>query len=205
MNRRLVLRVLVFFVLGGAFLPANDVLAQLQVCNSWENDAWVALGYKQDGEWVARGWWTVPIGGCITPEPAPLARPYYYYAIDAEGGYWKGDYSLCATVGPFYIEGDNNCRERGFVDQGFTLIDARSRRTVTVYLTEEDYQPPPKKIQRYGNNETLLTIFGIAAVFIIGAAILGGAPDKNAESCPPTERWNGFMCRPPDTKGSGNY
>src|SRR5262245_49103817 len=64
-------------------LTAEPGSSGLRLCNKTASRVGVAVGYKDEGQWVTEGWWNVTAGSCETLMPGPLvSRFYYVYAVD---------------------------------------------------------------------------------------------------------------------------
>lgn len=108
-----------------------------RVCNKTDNLVGVALGYKQDDQFVSEGWWNLEKGKCETLLQGSLvSRFYYVYAIDYQaGGEWSGTQYLCTNKGSFTIQGNKDCIKRGFERTGFMAVDIKdNQRDWTVLL-----------------------------------------------------------------------
>ena len=97
----------------------------------------MAVGYKDEGQWVTEGWWNVVAGTCETLMPGPLvSRFYYVYAIDYDqGGVWGGKAAMCTRDKMFTIKGIEDCVARGYEKTGFFEVDTGEQKSWTVQLT----------------------------------------------------------------------
>ncbi|UOM35934.1 DUF1036 domain-containing protein [Acuticoccus sp. I52.16.1] len=98
----------------------------------------IAIGYRNNEEWVSEGWWNLDAESCQVVVDGPLPSRYYYlYALDyEEGGAWGGTAFMCTSDKEFTIQGTNNCVARGYERRGFVEVDTGDRLTWTVQLTE---------------------------------------------------------------------
>jgi len=116
--------------------------ADLRLCNKTTSQIGVAIGYKDDKQWITEGWWNLPAESCETLVSGPLiSRFYYVYAIDyQQGGEWGGKAFMCTRDKEFTIRGIEDCITRGFEKTGFFEIDTGEQRSWTVQLTEPSQQ-----------------------------------------------------------------
>lgn len=108
------------FVLAfGTLFPAKSE-AKLMFCNESGKSRSVAVGYKEDGKWISKGWWNVDDKKCVTPIKEDLKTTFYYYRATSSGGDFDGgNYFFCSTGKAFTIEGDENCKSRGYERSNF--------------------------------------------------------------------------------------
>ena len=52
-----------------------------------------------------------------------LKSRYYYYYAESDSGKWDGDYIFCTQDQKFTIEGNKDCKSRGYAPEGFREID----------------------------------------------------------------------------------
>lgn len=109
--------------------------ADFQVCNDSHEDAYVAVGYFNNEDYLTRGWWQVPANGCLVIYPGPLKWPSYYVyaetATDEYGNYdvWSGNVPLCVHwPNQFEITGNASCETQ------FFEIEAGESETMTFRL-----------------------------------------------------------------------
>lgn len=110
----------------------------LRLCNRTASRVGVAIGYKENRQWVTEGWWNVNRDTCETLVAGPLvSRFYYVYALDYDhGGVWGGKAVMCTRDKMFTIQGIEDCVARGFERNGFFEVDTGEQRSWTVQLTE---------------------------------------------------------------------
>ncbi|WP_420394387.1 DUF1036 domain-containing protein [Acuticoccus sp.] len=98
----------------------------------------IAIGYRNNEEWVSEGWWNLDAESCQVVVDGPLPSRYYYlYALDyEEGGAWGGTALMCTSDKEFTIAGTNDCVARGYERRGFVEVDTGDRLSWTVQLTE---------------------------------------------------------------------
>ncbi|MEQ8898101.1 MAG: DUF1036 domain-containing protein [Roseovarius sp.] len=98
--------------------------AALEICNGTGETRSVSVGYRQGGDWVSEGWWTLAPGGCAEPVSGTLSNRYYYYRATAAGQDFQGDgYSFCTQGDAYTIVGDTECAARGYEPADFAVID----------------------------------------------------------------------------------
>jgi len=114
----------------------------LRLCNKTANQVGVAIGYKNQSDWITEGWWNVGAAACETILAGPLvARFYYVYAVDYDqGGEWSGRAVMCTRDRAFTIKGITDCVARGFERTGFFEVDTGEQGAWTVQLTEPTQQ-----------------------------------------------------------------
>lgn len=123
-------------VSGG--LTAETGAGGLRLCNKTGSRVGVAIGYRENRQWITEGWWNVERGTCETLVKGPLvSRFYYVYAIDYDqGGVWGGKAAMCTRDKMFTIRGIEDCVARGYERSGFFEVDTGEQRSWTVQLTE---------------------------------------------------------------------
>ncbi len=120
------------------FWTAGTARAELRLCNKTPVQVGIAIGYKDQQDWVSEGWWNVDAESCQVVVDGPLpSRFYYLYALDyEEGGAWGGTAFMCTHDKEFTIEGTSDCVARGFERRGFVEVDTGDKLSWTVQLTE---------------------------------------------------------------------
>jgi len=110
----------------------------LRLCNKTASRVGIAIGYKENRQWITEGWWNVARDTCETLVAGPLvSRFYYVYAVDYDqGGVWGGKAVMCTRDKMFTIHGIDDCVARGFERSGFFEVDTGEQRSWTVQLTE---------------------------------------------------------------------
>jgi len=118
-------------------LTADPGASGLRLCNKTPSRVGVAVGYKDQGQWMTEGWWNVVAGTCETLMQGPLvSRFYYVYAIDYDqGGVWGGKAAMCTRDKMFTIKGIEDCVARGYEKTGFFEVDTGEQKSWTVQLT----------------------------------------------------------------------
>ncbi|SMP11693.1 Uncharacterized membrane protein [Roseibium denhamense] len=121
-------------------LPAlsGEAKADLRLCNKTDSQVGVAIGYKDNADWVTEGWWNLSSNTCETLVPGALVSRYYYiYAVDYDQfGEWGGRAFMCTREKEFTIRGIEDCVARGYERTGFFEIDTGEQSSWTVQLTE---------------------------------------------------------------------
>ncbi len=123
---------------------SNPARADLRICNDTSSLVGVAIGYRNDGEWVSEGWFQVQGNSCNAVIEGTLnSRFYYIYAEDSsQGGQWRGDIFLCTDDMEFKIDGVKDCFKRGYMRSGFFEIDTGNQANWLVRLTEQSRSSP---------------------------------------------------------------
>lgn len=112
--------------------------ADLKLCNMTASRVGVAIGRKEDGEWIAEGWWNILSNACETLFRGELkARFYYVHALDYDrGGEWAGKAFMCTDNKVFTIRGVADCQARGYRRKGFFEVDTKNAADWTVRLSD---------------------------------------------------------------------
>ncbi|MEJ0096849.1 MAG: DUF1036 domain-containing protein [Bauldia sp.] len=110
----------------------------LRLCNRTASRVGVAIGYKENRQWITEGWWNVGKDSCETLVAGALvSRFYYVYAVDYDhGGVWGGKAVMCTRDKMFTINGIEDCVARGYERSGFFEVDTGEQKSWTVQLTE---------------------------------------------------------------------
>ena len=138
-SRRVLLSSAPFFLAAAATIPASsDAKAELRLCNKTPVQIGLAIGYRNNQEWVSEGWWNIEAESCQVVVDGPLPSRYYYlYALDyEEGGAWGGTAFMCTSDKEFTIPGTADCIARGYERRGFVEVDTGDKLSWTVQLTE---------------------------------------------------------------------
>jgi len=121
----------------GMALP-TAAKAELKFCNHTKESVSVAIGYSSDTkQWTSEGWWTIDPNACKVPVGGVLKARYYYYYADSDSNKWDGDYIFCTKDEKFEIEGDKDCKSRGYAPEGFREIDVGEATSKEIDFTEE--------------------------------------------------------------------
>lgn len=134
----------------------------LTVCNDTEDQTWLALGYREDGSWQSRGWWSINAGNCIRPWSKNIqgAEMHIYAQKNnqsengEEGRDEKGkeeEISLqtlnvpagvtskfCIAEAKFSALGREYCADQGYVSDNFRPV-ITDEKGVKLSLTESDF------------------------------------------------------------------
>ncbi len=131
------------FSMIGLTTPAH---ADFKVCNDTKSLTGVAIGYRNNSDWIMEGWWRIPSGVCASVIEGDLSSRYFYlYAEDAEtGGQWRGPVYMCTSSKEFKIEGLKDCFARGYERTGFFEIDTGNQANWQVRLTESNQSKTAK-------------------------------------------------------------
>jgi uncharacterized membrane protein len=112
-------------------------------CNKTSFAVNVAVGVRNGGLWLTRGWWTVPAGECKPVITGLLTLPIYYVfarSVFAHTGTirtWGGSQTLCTGNGPFQAtsDGSGDC-SAGYEPQGFAKVETEGKSAWTTTLSE---------------------------------------------------------------------
>ena len=123
---------------GALLLSTSPAHADFTVCNDTKSLTGVAIGYRDDKDWVMEGWWRIPAGVCAALIEGELSSRYFYlYAEDADtGGQWRGPVFMCTSTIEFKISGLKDCFARGYERTGFFEVDTGNQKDWQVRLTE---------------------------------------------------------------------
>jgi uncharacterized membrane protein len=99
-------------------------VAGLKICNNSGEYRNLAIGYKAGKAWVSEGWWKLENGECTTVVKQDLKNRFFYYRATTRKGEFVDDgYNMCSSPKAFTIEGDKQCKKRGYERTGFAKID----------------------------------------------------------------------------------
>ncbi|MEL7544396.1 MAG: DUF1036 domain-containing protein [Pseudomonadota bacterium] len=132
------------FAVDGATSRAQ---ADLKLCNMTASRIGVAIGRKEDGQWISEGWWNIGSNSCETLFRGELkARFYYVHALDYDrGGEWAGKAFMCTADKVFTINGVADCVERGYRRKGFFEVDTQNAADWTVRLSDPSEAQDPSE------------------------------------------------------------
>ncbi|WP_292019494.1 DUF1036 domain-containing protein [Maritimibacter sp. UBA3975] len=128
----MIARTFLFAILVSA---PGAALAELEFCNSTDDVASVAIGYKGPQGWTSEGWWNVDPGDCTVAIRGDLPLTHYYYRVVSPS--WTFDherYMFCTSQRVFTIVGDTECEARGHAREGFNEIALEGRSAFTVEI-----------------------------------------------------------------------
>ena len=123
-------------LLGIAFASA-PAKADFEICNKTKESVSVAVGYRENGDWISEGWWNVEGGQCATVYAKKLSEVKYYVYGESDSLVWQGDYTFCVVNDEFTIVGDTDCKKRGYEPQGFMEVDVGDNTSFTFNLLEQ--------------------------------------------------------------------
>jgi len=120
-------------------VAASPAQAWYKFCNKTKAEVSVAFAYRENGEWVSEGWWSIKPGNCSTVHSEDLDQQKYYFYADSDesDNTWSGDSSFCTLEKKFTITGNTNCKSRGYKPRGFKEIDVGDSVDWTTNLTQE--------------------------------------------------------------------
>ncbi len=129
-------------VFGGLFFTSTAAEAKYDYCNNTSYVLRAAIAYKDEGEWVSRGWWTLLPGKCRTVLPQELkAKAYYTYAETVPGHrggikYFAGHHRFCTKDGYFTIHGRDDCTTQGYSAGSFVEVQVGKAKSWTTTFEE---------------------------------------------------------------------
>ncbi len=128
----------------GVDASMNSARADLKLCNMTASRVGVAIGRKEEGKWIAEGWWNILSNACETLFRGELkARFYYVHALDYDrGGEWAGKAFMCTDDKVFTIQGVEDCQARGYRRKGFFEVDTQNAADWTVRLSDPREENP---------------------------------------------------------------
>jgi uncharacterized membrane protein len=112
-------------------------------CNRTSYAASIAVGIRNGGLWLTRGWWAVPAGECKIVVKGPLAQASYYvfarssFAHTGPVRTWGGTQTLCIGNGAFQAtrDGSDECGA-GYDPQGLAKVETEGKAAWTTTLSE---------------------------------------------------------------------
>lgn len=112
--------------------------ANFEICNKTKESVSVAVGYRENGDWISEGWWNIDSGDCATVYSKKLSELNYYIYGESDSLVWQGDYTFCVVNEEFTIVGDTDCKKRGYQPEGFMEVDVGDNTSFTFNLLEQD-------------------------------------------------------------------
>ncbi|APG47538.1 DUF1036 domain-containing protein [Phaeobacter porticola] len=132
MCARLVLALLLAPLMTGAAAPmaqAAPAYIGLEVCNDTPVPQSVSLAYRDDGQWLTKGWWRLPPASCRQVLEGRLQNRFYYFRSTAPDWQFLDErISFCVGPDEFTIYGDHDCAIRGYKSAFFAKIDTHDLR-----------------------------------------------------------------------------
>ena len=119
----------------------------LTVCNDSETEAWLALGYREDGSWQSRGWWSLLAGACIRPWSKNIqGAEMHIYAqqneSDTESRVLKTpvgvETKFCVAEAKFSALGREYCTDQGYVSEVLRPV-VTDQKALKKSLTSDDF------------------------------------------------------------------
>lgn len=116
--------------LEDAALSKQDITG-LTLCNKTDTITWTAIGYREDGAWQSRGWWTIAPNDCIRPWSKDLTGTemhVYAYKISEAGENLKfknplaAENNFCIAEAKFSSLGREFCTDKGYIPANFRSI-----------------------------------------------------------------------------------
>ena len=123
--------------------PNKNATTDFTFCNKTSFAASIAVGIRNGGLWLTRGWWTVPAGECKVVVKGPLTQPIYYvfarssFAHTGPVRTWGGTQTLCIGNGAFQAtsDGSEEC-SAAYEPQGFARVETEGKSAWTTTLSE---------------------------------------------------------------------
>lgn len=123
--------------------PNRKATADYTFCNRTSFAAQIAVGVRNGGLWLTRGWWTVPAGECKVVVKGALTQPVYYvfarsaFAHTGPVRTWGGAQTLCIGNGAFQAtsDGTEEC-SAAYEPQGFAKVETEGKSAWTTTLSE---------------------------------------------------------------------
>jgi len=128
---------------SGAAERPRGATTDYTFCNRTSYAASIAVGIRNGGLWLTRGWWTVPAGECKVVVKGQLTQSTYYvfarssFAHTGPVRTWGGTQTLCIGNGPFQAtsDGGEECAA-GYDAQGFAKVETEGKAAWTTTLSE---------------------------------------------------------------------
>ena len=61
-------------------VASEGAVAEVKVCNDYQHNVWVAVGWVENHDTRTKGWYQVNSGTCVVVDSRAMQRPYYIYA-----------------------------------------------------------------------------------------------------------------------------
>jgi len=135
--------------LEDAALSQQD-LTGLTLCNKTQTKIWTAIGYREDGAWQSRGWWTIDADACIRPWSKDLTgTEMHIYAYKTSGddktiglrNPLESANDFCIAEAKFSAIGREFCTDKGYVAADFRAVPTLEK-GLQVTLSDTDFQSP---------------------------------------------------------------
>jgi len=118
-------------------LTSGQAHAFFKICNKSNEEVYVAIGYHEDEQWLAEGWWSVPPADCRNIINGSLTKRYYYIRGEGVNGkVWSGEYSFCTTNEKFTLADSPDCVSSRVDREGFFQVDTGESSDWTTNLTD---------------------------------------------------------------------
>ena len=110
---------------------ANQEAIGLTICNETEAETWLALGYREDGSWQSRGWWSLMEGNCIRPWSKDVRGTEMHLYAQQNGTDSVSqvltspvgvDNKFCVAESKFSALGREFCTDKGYVSEIFRPV-----------------------------------------------------------------------------------
>jgi len=112
-------------------------------CNDTTYPVMAAIGIKDGGTIITRGWYRIEPGRCLRPEIAGTPRRVFSFAeaVDSDGQAlgipgrqwsWGGTTALCTRPTRFELSDHLDCAARGLVQTGFGAVEFDGTQAATV-------------------------------------------------------------------------
>ncbi|MEP6344051.1 MAG: DUF1036 domain-containing protein [Maricaulaceae bacterium] len=129
----------------------------LTVCNDTKDQTWLALGYREDGSWQSRGWWSLNVGDCIRPWSKNLQGTEMHIYAQKNGQQENSEEesgeelslqtlnvpagvtsNFCIAEAKFSALGREYCADQGYVSDSFRPV-MTDEKGLKLSLTESDF------------------------------------------------------------------
>lgn len=115
----------------------SPATAGLEICNDVRGDVTMAYGYKEGGQWVARGWYTVQPETCYEVISGDLQNRYYYFYAEHvdTNNKWSGSTIFCTNHRRGFKRTSHRvCNGKDWEKTGYRTIDTGEYSDYKYYL-----------------------------------------------------------------------
>lgn len=123
------------------------------VCNSSDQQIWVAIGLQGPKGITTRGWWEAPAGACSRVISDSLRTNGVYLFARGKGKQppiVTGHTSLCIRSTEFELNASQPCSGKGFSKVGFALTDTRGRTGYMANIGQNGLAQPTPQARKPG-------------------------------------------------------
>jgi len=102
------------------------------LCNRTDLTLWSAIGYEENGQMVAKGWWRLAPKACseVVKDRVPTEVMYTYAQAVTPAGekiVWGGETPFCTSDVTFDLPAVGACEREGFETRRFEAIDTQGK------------------------------------------------------------------------------